>query len=102
MERQEKTSVTVKKDGSQQTVRKFKKKKRFGSSIRDRAPAMFLAVLKRKCRQCGGDVITADTRAVRASQYDHVKDSYEKVPLSCRIKTVGGRRVQRDLYRGSS
>ena len=47
-ERQDSTSVIVKKDGTRQSVRKFKKKKRFGSSIRDRAPAMFLAILKRK------------------------------------------------------
>ena len=61
---------------------------------------MFLAILKRKCLLQGGDVITVDTKAVRASQYDHVTDSYKKVPLSCRIKTVGGNRVQRDLYSG--
>lgn len=99
-ERQDSTSVIVKKDGTRQSVRKFKKKKRFGSSIRDRAPAMFLAILKRKCLLQGGDVITADTKVVRASQYDHVTDSYKKAPLSCRIKTVGGHRVQRDLYSG--
>ena len=45
---------------------------------------MFLAILKRKCLLQGGDVITADTKVVRASQYDHVTDSYKKVPLSCR------------------
>ena len=61
---------------------------------------MFLAILKRKCLLQGGDVITADTKVVRASQYDHVTDSYKKAPLSCRIKTVGGHRVQRDLYSG--
>ena len=99
-ERQDSTSVIVKKDGTRQPVRKFKKKKRFGSSIRDRAPAMFLAILKRKCLLQGGDVITADTKVVRASQYDHVTDSYKKVPLSCRMKEVGGHRVQRDLYSG--
>ena len=99
-ERQDSTSVIVKTDGTRQSVRKFKKKKRFGSSIRDRAPAMFLAILKRKCLLQGGDVITADTKVVRASQYDHVTDSYKKVPMSCRIKTVGGHRVQRDLYSG--
>ena len=99
-ERKDKTSVIVKKDGTPQAVRKFKKKKRFGSSMRDRAPAMFLDILKRKCRFHGGGVVPADTKAVRASQYDHVKDSYEKVPLSCRVKTIGGQKVQRDLYSG--
>ena len=97
--RQEVSAVT-KKDGTVKHVHRFKKKKRFGSSIRDRAPSEFLAVLRRKCRQQGGDVITVDAKAVKASQYDHVTDSYKKVPLSCRIKTVGGHRVQRDLYSG--
>ena len=97
-ERRQEASAVTKKDGSVKQVRCFKKKKRFGPSIRDRAPSEFLAVLRRKCRQQGGDVITVNTKAVKASQYDHVTGSYKKVPLSCRMKTVGGDRVQRDLY----
>ena len=99
-QRQEKVSSVTGKDGSKKPVRKFKKKKRFGASIRDRAPSGFLSILRRKCRQQGGDLIYVDTRSVRASQYDHVQDRYIKVPLSCRMKEVGGHRVQRDLYSG--
>ena len=99
-ERRQEAPAVTKKNGSVKQVRRFKKKKRFGSSIRDRAPSEFLAVLQRKCRQRRGDVITVDTKVVRASQYDHVTDSYKKVPLSCRMKEVGGHRVQRDLYSG--
>ena len=99
-ERRQEMSAVTKKDGTVKQVRCFKKKKRFGSSIRDRAPSQFLSVLRRKCRQQGGDVIKVDTKAVKASQYDHVTDSYKKVPLSCRMKEVGGHRVQRDLYSG--
>ena len=99
-ERRQEVSAVTKKDGSVKQVRRFKKKKRFGSSIRDRAPSQFLAVLRRKCGQQGGDVITVDTKTVKASQYDHVQDRYIKVPLSRRMKEVGGHAVQRDLYSG--
>ena len=99
-ERRQETSAVTKKDGSVKQVCRFKKKKRFGSSIRDRAPSQFLSILQKKCRQQGGDLFYIDTRNVKASQYDHVTDSYKKVPLSCRMKTVGGNRVQRDLYSG--
>ena len=97
-ERRHEASAVTKKDGTVKQVCRFKKKKRFGSSIRDRAPSGFLSILQRKCRQQGGDLFYIDTRNVKASQYDHVTDSYKKVPLSCRMKTVGGNRVQRDLY----
>ena len=32
------------------------------------------------------------------SQYNHVTDTYEKIPLSQREKEIGKRKVQRDLY----
>ena len=98
--RQEKASAVTGKDGSVKTVRKFKKKKRFGASIRDRAPSQFLSVLEKKCVRQGGRLIMIDTRSGRASQYDHVQDRYIKVPLSCRMKEAGGHTVQRDLYSG--
>ena len=98
--RQEKASSVTGRDGSKKSVRKFKKKKRFGASIRDRAPSQFLSVLEKKCIRHGGGLIMIDTRSIRASQYDHVQDRYIKVPLSCRMKDVGGRTVQRDLYSG--
>ena len=34
----------------------------------------------------------------KASQYNHVTDAYEKIPLSQREKEIGNRKVQRDLY----
>lgn len=39
-----------------------------------------------------------DTISYKASQYDHVSDTCEKVPLSQKSKTIGGQEVQRDLY----
>ena len=97
---QEKASAVTGKGGSVKTVRKFKKKKRFGASIRDRAPSQFLTILGRKCACQGGRLITIDTKAVKASQYEHDTGTYRKVPLSRRMKDVGGHRVQRDLYSG--
>ena len=34
----------------------------------------------------------------KASQYDHIKNEYIKVPLVQRFKDIGGHIVQRDLY----
>ena len=99
-QRQEKASSVAGKDGSVKTVRKFKKKKRFGASIRDRAPSQFLTILGRKCARQGGGLITIDTKTVKASQYEHDTGTYRKVHLSRRMKDVGGHTVQRDLYSG--
>ena len=79
-------------------IRKYKKKKRFGSSISNRSPALFLQILKQKCDQYGLGYQTVDPRIIKASQYDHVKDEYKKVPLKQRWKEIGGESVQRDLY----
>ena len=102
-EKTDKTIEIEKKDGTKKKVCKNKRKRRFGSSIQDRAPSSFVAVLKRKCRQTGGAVIEVPTKEFKASQYDHSKDLYIKVPLSQRWKTIENEqgeecRVQRDLY----
>ena len=39
-----------------------------------------------------------ETQAFKASQYDHVTDTYQKKKLSRRYHTVNGVWVQRDLY----
>ena len=102
-EKSEKTVEVKKKDGTKKTVQKNKRKRRFGSSLRDRAPASFVTILKRKCSQAGGAVIEVPTKEFRASQYDHSKNQYIKIPLSQRWKTIENEqgeecRVQRDLY----
>lgn len=97
-ERQEKESIIRAKDGSTRSIRKYKRKKRFGASIRTRAPAMFYTILEKKTQQYGGSFGTIDTRRLKPSQYDHVSNTYVKLSLSQRSKTVGGRTVQRDLY----
>ena len=97
-ERQDKETTVVQKDGTVKTVRKFKKKKRFGRSLGRKSPSLFLRELQRNAELYGGVYAEADTKSFKASQYNHETDTYEKVPLSQRSKTVDGRTVQRDLY----
>ena len=86
------------KDGTVKVIQKYKRKKRFGRSINRRAPARFLLELKRKAEAVGGVYAEVDTKEFKASQYNHVTDAYEKIPLSQREKEIGNRKVQRDLY----
>ena len=72
---------------------KFKRRKRFGKSIANRAPAMFLSILSRKAK-----LIEIDTKAARASQFNHFEQSYKKKKLSQRWNDFKGIKVQRDLY----
>ena len=77
---------------------RIKRKKRFGSSLRNGAPAMLLSIIDRKLRYGGRPLLRVNTRAFRASQYDHVSDDYVRKRLSERHAYVGGHEVQRDLY----
>ena len=77
---------------------KIQSKKRFGSTIGHRAPAMLIALIEQKCNSQGKTFIKADTKAVKASQFDHLTAEYTKHSLSTRVKFVGDDKVQRDLY----
>ena len=84
--RQEKATVVKDKNRKEKAVRKFKKKKRFGKSLNDRSPALFVTIVR------------IDTRKFRASQYHHDTGEYCKAALSDRWKTIDGHEIQRDLY----
>lgn len=76
-----------------------KRRKRFGKSIGNKAPAMFIDVLERKVQDKGGSFHRIDTWSAKASQYDHTNGTYEKKPLGKRWADLSdGSRVQRDLY----
>ena len=77
---------------------KYVSKKRFGKSLSKHAPARFRQALERKLGYMGKAINYVDTASFRASQYDHVSDTYEKMSLSSRSKYIGGHHVQRDLY----
>ncbi len=97
-ERSDKLSEIKQKDGTTKLVHKCKKKKRFGKSLNDRAPARFISLLKTKVKLYGGDVKEINTQLFKASQYNHATDEYEKHDLKERSKYIDGRFVQRDLY----
>lgn len=98
LERKETPVETKKPDGSTQEIHPYKRTKRFGKSIGVHAPAQLIAILNRKLGYIDQAVITIDTVSFKASQYDHVADTYEKHTLDERTKTIGGHLVQRDLY----
>ncbi len=77
---------------------KYNRKNRFGKSLANRAPAMFVTMLKNKIHQKGGTFIEIDTAKVKASQYNHVNQECIKKKLSQRWSIVGNEKVQRDLY----
>ena len=77
---------------------KYKRRRRYGKSIANRAPAMFLAILDRKLKKQGKRLIEIDTQAARASQFNHFEQSYKKKKLSQRWNDFNGVKVQRDMY----
>ena len=78
---------------------RFAKKKRFGRSLANRAPSMFVTILENKLKAAGGNLYKVNTRTFRASQYDHTADEYRKKSLGQRWnRLAGGDRIQRDMY----
>lgn len=74
-------------------------RKRFGKSIANKAPAMFVNILERKVRDAGGEFHHVNTVKAKASQYDHSTGTYKKKKLSQRWHQLAdGTKVQRDLY----
>ena len=76
-----------------------KRRKRYGKSVGNKAPALFLNILEKKVQDKGGQFHRIDTWSAKASQYDHTD-------MSCKKKDIGerwallsdGHRIQRDLY----
>ena len=77
---------------------RFKRKKRFGKSIANRAPAMLLSIIDRKLSYYGKRLIKIDTWSAKASQFNHFDGTYNKKKLSQRWNDFNGIKVQRDLY----
>ncbi|HHY71938.1 MAG TPA: hypothetical protein GX497_01655 [Bacillus bacterium] len=77
---------------------KINRKKRFGKSIANRAPAMLLTIIDRKLGYQGQSIKKIDTFAIKASQFNHLTGEYTKKQLSERWNDVGEFRIQRDLY----
>lgn len=81
---------------------KFKRKKRFGKSLANKAPAMFLTILDNKLKWEGNRLIKVNTRELKASQYNHLNGEYNKKKLSQRwneLEYQGNKiNIQRDMY----
>jgi len=81
---------------------RINKKKRFGKSLANKAPSKFLEMLDNKLRAKGGKYIEINTRQVKASQYNHLNQQYNKKKLSQRWNyfNYNGKqiKVQRDMY----
>jgi hypothetical protein len=76
---------------------KIQKKKRFGKSVANHAPSMFVTILENKVKSLGGEVVKVDTKNA-ASQYDFTNDSFEKHELKERSVTLSnGDTHQRDM-----
>lgn len=77
---------------------RISKKKRYGKSLLNHAPAMLIAIIDRKLGYQGKSIKKIDTYAVKASQFNHVTGEYKKKQLEQRWNVMEGRMIQRDLY----
>lgn len=75
---------------------KFNKKKRFGKSLANKAPSMFLTMLNNKLEYNGEMLYKIDTYKVKASQYNHFTAKYNKKELKDRWNN--DIEIQRDCY----
>ena len=90
---QKKSTKTEKDDSG-----KFKRKKRFGKSLANRAPAMLMTIINRKLTYYGLELIEINTFKAKASQFNHITGEYHKKSLSQRWNDLNGVKIQRDLY----
>lgn len=77
---------------------KFKRKKRFGKSLANKAPSMLLTIIDRKLNYFGEKLIEINTFEAKASQFNHFDGTYIKKPLSQRWNDFDGIKIQRDMY----
>lgn len=77
---------------------KINKKKRFGKSILNNAPSLLLQKINRKLTYENKELKKINTRECKASQYNHINNTYKKKELNERIAIVGNYVIQRDIY----
>ena len=88
----------AKKTTINQKSGKINKKKRFGKSLANKAPAKLIEIINRKLNYLGKEILKVNTWKVKASQYDHVHNTYQKKKLNERWNIIEGQKIQRDLY----
>jgi len=77
---------------------KYNRKKRFGKSLANKAPSLFLTILDNKLKWHNDGLLKIDTYKVKASQYNHIEDKYILKKLSDRWNDFLEFKIQRDLY----
>ncbi|MGK0469292.1 RNA-guided endonuclease TnpB family protein, partial [Clostridium sp.] len=81
---------------------KFNKKKRFGRSLANKAPSMFLTILDNKLKWNNEMLYKINTYKVKASQYNHFDSECNQKELSERWNYFNVNneiiKIQRDLY----
>jgi len=77
---------------------RINKKKRFGKSLANKAPAMLIKIIDRKLGYFNKEIIKINTWTVKASQYNHFDGECNKKQLSTRWNNFNGLKIQRDLY----
>lgn len=79
---------------------RYNRKKRFGKSLANKAPATLILILESKLKNRGMEGLhKVDKWEYKASQYDHLSKQYHKKKLSQRTTQLeNGDTVQRDLY----
>ncbi|WP_059106223.1 hypothetical protein [Shouchella shacheensis] len=77
---------------------RMNRKKRFGKSLANKAPSLFLTILDNKLEYDSKKVKKVDTTSFKASQFNHFNNTYRKKNLSERWNEFDCGRVQRDLY----
>ena len=75
---------------------KFNKKKRFGKSLANKAPAKLIEIINRKLNYNGLKILKINTQKVKASQYNHFTNEYNKKELKDRWNEDIN--IQRDCY----
>ncbi|BAE47706.1 transposase [Clostridium botulinum C] len=75
---------------------RFNKKKRFGKSLANKAPSMFLTMLDNKLKWNNTQLFKIDTKKCKASQYNHFTNEYCKKELKDRWNE--DIQIQRDMY----
>ena len=69
-----------------------------GTNIEKYAPADFITMLNHRLESMEGTLIKIDTYSVKASQYNHIDNTYAKKELTERWNIINGKPIQRDLY----
>lgn len=78
---------------------RYQSKKRYGKSLANKAPALFVSIMERKVSQYGDNLVKVDKWEYKASQYDHLSGEYLKKGRDQRWHQLSnGDRLQRDLY----